>query len=189
MDTAGRLRRLWPSSPYGCPPHRRALRAPPVRTQRTRERTDTRRSHRTLDAGHPDAGHPDTRTPGRSDADTGHWTPVAWTSHAWTLDAGRWPRTGQVRKAWPASGHPGPPCRAAARWDDEPCSCGLSTAPTVLGNHDGSTVRHLPPRETTTPLPGSCSVTPPAANRRLGTLLSSYDFRSRVERKSGRHPL
>jgi hypothetical protein len=170
MDTAGRLRRLWPSSPYGCPPHRRALRAPPVRTQRTRERTDTRRSHRTLDAGHPDAGHPDTghRTPGRSDADTGHWTPVAWTSHARTPDAGR----GRTRTGGPRHGrHPdilGPPRRAAAPLGRR--SVFLWMAPAALGSPCklGGEATCQPE---TTYRATSCSAAPPA-KARLGALLS-----------------
>jgi hypothetical protein len=124
MDTAGRLRRLWPSSPYGCPPHRRALRAPPVRTQRTRERTDIRRSHRTLDAGHPDAGHPDTGHPDAQTPtpDTGHRSRGHRTRGRRTpaedgrgqVDQG----TAGIRISW--GHHAG----RLPRWDADPCSCG-----------------------------------------------------------------
>ena len=88
---SGRPRRPRPSQPYGCLPHRRAPGPHFGRTQRTRQRTNTGRPHRTPT---PDAGQ---RTPGRSDARTGHWTPAPWTGKRghWSLapDTGRWPRT------------------------------------------------------------------------------------------------
>jgi hypothetical protein len=106
------------------------LPAPPPRS-RTSLRPDTAdaatHKHRTPT---PDAGQ---RTPGRSDARTGHWTSVPWTGKRghWSLapDTGhRTPDTGEdvdrLTKARPASGPPGPPRRATARWDAQPCSCG-----------------------------------------------------------------
>jgi hypothetical protein len=107
--------------------HRTAARYElPVRTQRTRECTDTGRPHRTPDTGHrtPDTGHPDTwtlRRPHRT-LDTGR-VDIA------RVDTGRSHRTlaedaDRVTKARPASGYPGPPRRAAARWNAEPYSCG-----------------------------------------------------------------
>jgi hypothetical protein len=62
----------------------------------------------------------------------------------------------------------------------------LWTAPAALGNDDGSaTVKYLPARDYLRPtaLPGACSVAP-SAKPRLGALLSSDDFGSRVERKA-----
>jgi hypothetical protein len=119
----------------GHPSHRATC--PPPRS-RTSLRPDTADAathrHRTPT---PDPGQ---RTPGRSDG-TGHWTPVAgtgkrghWTlaldTGHWTPDAGR--GRGQVTTARPASGPPGPPRRATARWDAQPCSCGR--APAALGS-------------------------------------------------------
>jgi hypothetical protein len=71
------------------PAHRRAPGPHFGRTQRTRQRTDTGRPHRTPDSGRrtADAGQ---RTP-----DSGHRTADTWTlrrPHR-TLDTGRWPRT------------------------------------------------------------------------------------------------
>ena len=43
-------------------------------------------------------------------------------------------------------------------------------------------MRHLPPRETATALPGTCSFAP-SAKPRLGALLSSDDYGSSVERE------
>jgi hypothetical protein len=93
---SGRPRRPRPSQPYGCLPHRRAPGPHFGRTQRTRQRTDTGRPHRTPT---PDAGQP---TPGRSDARTGYWTPVPWTGKRgyWSLapDTGHWtPGAGRGR--------------------------------------------------------------------------------------------
>jgi hypothetical protein len=168
MDTAGRLRRLWPSSPYGCPPHRRALRAPPVRTQRTRERTDTRRSHRTLDAGHPDTGHPDTGHPDAQTPtpDTGHRSRGHRTRGRRTpaedgrgqVDQG----TAGIRISW------GQHAGRLPRWDADPCSCGWrlrrSAAPCKLGGEATC-------QPETTYRATSCSAAPPA-KARLGALLS-----------------
>ena len=120
------------------PAHRRAPGPHLGRTQRTRQRTNT--GHRTPP---PDAGQ---RTPGRSDARTGHWTPVPWTGKRghWSLAPDTGHRTlaedvDRVTKARPASGPPGPPRRATARWEAQPCSSGrrlrCSTA------HAGSAVR------------------------------------------------
>jgi hypothetical protein len=111
-----RPRRPRPSQPYGCLPHRRAPGPHFGRTQRTRQRTNTGRRHRTPDTGQrtPDSAHrtADTwtlRRPHRT-PDTGH------------PDAGR--GRGQADEARPASGPPGPPRRATATWDAQPCSCG-----------------------------------------------------------------
>jgi hypothetical protein len=145
---SGRPRRPRPSQPYGSLPHRRAPGPHFGRTQRTRQRTNTGRPHRTPT---PDAGQ---RTPGHSDARTGHWTSVPWTgkrgcrSHRtpdtghWTPDAGR--RTlaedaDRLTTARPASGPPGPPRRATARWDAQPCSCGRRLRRSAA--HAGSAVR------------------------------------------------
>jgi hypothetical protein len=88
---SGRPRRPRPSSrTAACP--RRAPGPHFGRTQRTRQRTDTGRPHRTPDSGHldaqtpaPDTGH---RSRGQASVDTGrsHRTPD--TGH-WTPDAGR----------------------------------------------------------------------------------------------------
>ena len=71
------------------PAHRRAPGPHFGRTQRTRQRTDTGRRHRTPDSGHldaqtpaPDTGH---RSRGQASVDTAR-------SHR-TPDTGRWPRT------------------------------------------------------------------------------------------------
>jgi hypothetical protein len=104
------------------------LPAPPPRS-RTALRPDTAdaATHKhqtpTPDSGHldpqtpaPDTGH---RSRGQASVDTGrsHRTPD--TGHP---DAGR--GRGQADEARPASGPPGPPRRATARWDAQPCSCG-----------------------------------------------------------------
>jgi hypothetical protein len=124
---SGRPRRPRPSQPYGglpTPRSRTSLRPDTADAATNRHRTPT-----------PDAGQ---RTPGRSNARTGHWTPVPWTGKRghWSLapDTGhRTPDTGhrtlaedvdRLTKARPASGPPGPPRRATARWDAQPCSCG-----------------------------------------------------------------
>jgi hypothetical protein len=96
----------------GLSAHRRAPGPHSGRTQRTRQRTDTGRPHRTPT---PDPGQ---RTPGRSDG-TGHWTPVAGTGKRghWTLapdtghrtlDAGRGRGQGDdgtagIRTSWAAT--------------------------------------------------------------------------------------
>jgi hypothetical protein len=150
---------------------------------------------------------PPSRTSLRSktaDAGThGHRTPDAWTlrrphrtldtgrvdRHAWTLDA----RTGRrTPDAGRGRGH-GDEGTAGVRtsWATTPNGLTLGhptvflcTAPAALGNHDGSALGHLPERDCLLALPASCSVTPPAAKRRLGALLSSDDFGSRVEREA-----
>ena len=101
---------------------------------------DTGRRHRTPT---PDAGQ---RTPGRSDVRTGHWTPVPWTGKRghWSLapDTGHRTLAGDVdrlTKARPASGPPGPPRRATARWHAPPCSCGRRLRRSTA--HAGSAVR------------------------------------------------
>ena len=63
-----------------------------------------RRPHRTLDSG---------------PVDRQAWTLVARTGHRTPAED-----VDRVTKARPASGPPGPPRRATARWDAQPCSCG-----------------------------------------------------------------
>src|SRR5215211_2278487 len=77
---------------------------------------DAHTGRRTVDVGQ--------RTPGRSDARTGHWTAVPWTGKRghWSLAPDTGHRTlaedvDRLTKARPASGPPGPPRRATARWD------------------------------------------------------------------------
>jgi hypothetical protein len=120
---SGRPRRPRPSQPYGCLPHRRAPGPHFGRTQRTRQRTNTGRPHRTPDSGHldaqtpaPDTGH---RSRGQASVDTGrsHRTPD--TGHRTLAED-----VDRLTKARPASGPPGPPRRATARWDAQPCPCG-----------------------------------------------------------------
>src|SRR4029453_18912954 len=141
MDTAGdHADPGHPSHTAACP--RRAPRPHFGRTQRTRQRTDTgrrtadtwtlRRPYRTLDSG---------------PVDRQAWTLVARTGHR-TPDTGH--RTlaedvDRVTKARPASGPPGPPRRATARWDAQPCSCGRrlrrSTAHAGSGGRPPSSAR------------------------------------------------
>jgi hypothetical protein len=87
MDTAGD--HADPGHPsHRLPAHRRAPGPHSGRTQRTRQRSDTGRPHRTPDSGHLDARMaPDTGRPslGQASVDTGR-------SHR-TPDTGRWPRT------------------------------------------------------------------------------------------------
>jgi hypothetical protein len=192
---SGRPRRPRPSQPYGCLPHRRAPGPHLGRTQRTRQRTNTGRPHRTPtpDAGQrtPDSGHLDAQTPtpdtghpsrGQASVDTGrsHRTPD--TGH-WTPDAGR--GRGQGTKARPASGPPGPPRRAAARPDAQPCSCGRRLRRSTA--HTGSAVRPPSQREIASrrQLLGRSA----GVERRLGALLSSDDYGSSVERTGTLHPL
>jgi hypothetical protein len=83
-----------PSHTAACP--RRAPGPHFGRTQRTRQRTDTGRPHRTPDSGRRTADTWTLRRPHRT-LDTGHvdrqaWTLVARTGHR-TPDTGRWPRT------------------------------------------------------------------------------------------------
>jgi hypothetical protein len=99
---------------------------------------DAHTGRRTADAGQ--------RTPGPSDARTGHWTSVPWTGKGghWSLapDTGHWTLAEDVdrlTKARPASGPPGPPRRATARWDAQPCSCGRRLRRSAA--HAGSAVR------------------------------------------------
>jgi hypothetical protein len=152
----------------------------------------------TPDAGQrtADAGQ---RTPGRSDARTGHWTAVPWTGKRghWSLapDTGhRTPDSGhrtlaedvdRVTKARPASGPPGPPRRATARWDAQPCSCGRRLraldSPCRLGG-EAAFQREIASRRQL--LGRSAGV-----ERRLGALLSSDDYGSSVERTAKLHPL
>jgi hypothetical protein len=143
-----------------------AARAPPTTTVGVQADA----SARTPDTGHrtPSTGHRPLDTGHRPlDTDTGHRTRGRWTrapdngradSHARTLteDADRAPK---------------PPTPLGHR------TMSLWAAHAALGNHDGSAVR--PPCQCArlpTALPGSCSVAPPAANRRLGALLSCVGF-------------
>jgi hypothetical protein len=120
MDAAG---------DHADPGHPSHTAACPTPRSRTSLRPDTAHAathrHRTPT---PDTGQ---RTPGRSDARTGHWTAVPWTGKRghWSLAPDTGHRTpaedvDRVTKARPASGPPGPPRRATARWDAQPCSCG-----------------------------------------------------------------
>jgi hypothetical protein len=128
-----------PSHRAVCPPPRPGPHS--GRTQRTRQRTDTGRPHRTPT---PDPGQ---RTPGRSDG-TGHWTPIAGTGKRghWTLapDTGHWTLAedaDRVTTARSASGPPGPPCRATARWGAQPCSCGRRLGALLSSDDYGSSVK------------------------------------------------
>jgi hypothetical protein len=125
---SGRPRRPRPSQPYGglpTPRSRTSLRPDTADAATHRHRTPT-----------PDA---DT---GRRTADTWtlrrpHRTPVPWTGK-------RGHRTlaedvDRATKARPASGPPGPPRRATARWDAQPCSCGRRLRRSTT--HAGSAVR------------------------------------------------
>ena len=120
------------------PAHRRAPGPHFGRTQRTRQRIDTGRRHRTPDSGHldaqtpaPDTGH---RSRGQASVDTGrsHRTPD--TGHRTLAED-----VDRLTKARPASGPPGPPRRATARWDAQPCSCGRRLRRSTA--HAGSAVR------------------------------------------------
>ena len=185
---SGRPRRPRPSQPYGCLPHRRAPGPHFGRTQRTRQRTNTGRPHRTPT---PDAGQ---RTPGRSDARTGHWTSVPWTGKRghWSLapdtghrtpDAGR--GRGQadegaagIRTSWATT----PSDRALGR-----PTVFLWTAPAALGSPcrlggEAAFQREIASHRQL--LGRSAGV-----ERRLGALLSSDDYGSSVERTAKLHPL
>jgi hypothetical protein len=89
---SGRPRRPRPSQPYGCLPHRRAPRPHFGRTQRTRQRTNTGRPHRTPDSGRRTADTWTLRRPHRTldigPVDRQAWTLVARTGHR-TPDTGR----------------------------------------------------------------------------------------------------
>ena len=123
----------------GHPSHTAACPPPPSRTSL---RPDTahaaRHRHRTPDSGHLDAQTPAPDTGQRSrgqtsvDTDRSHRTPD--TGHR-TLaeDADR------VTKPRPASRPPGPPRRATAHWNAQPCSCGRRLRRSTA--HAGSAVR------------------------------------------------
>ena len=107
----------------------------PATGQRTPD-SDTwtlRRPHWTLDLGPVDrqawtlVAHTGHRTP-----DTGHRTPD--TGHRTLAED-----VDRLTKARPASGPPGPPRRATARWDAQPCSCGRRLRRSAA--HAGSAVR------------------------------------------------
>ena len=115
--------------------------------RRTADTWTLRRPHRTLDTGH---------------VDRQAWTLVARTGHR-TPDTGH--RTlaedvDRLTKARPASGPPGPPRRATARWDAQPCSCGRRLRRSTA--HAGSAVR--PPSSARYGLAGSCLVAPPGSS-------------------------
>jgi hypothetical protein len=148
-----------PSRTAACPTA--ALQDPHFgRTQRTRQRTNTGRPHRTPT---PDAGQ---RTPGRSDARTGPldigpvdrqaWTLVARTGHR-TPDTGH--RTlaedmDRLTKARPGIRTSWATTPSDARWDAQPCSCGRRLRRSAA--HAGSAVR--PPSSARYRLAGSCLV-------------------------------
>jgi hypothetical protein len=191
---SGRPRRPRPSQPYGCLPHRRAPGPHFGRTQRTRQRTNTGRPHRTptpdAHTGRrhrtPDSGHLDTQTPA---PDTGHrsrgqqaWTLVARTGHR-TPDTGR--GRGQADEG--AAGH-------RTSWATTPSDRALGrptvflwTAPAALGSlcrlgGEAAFQREIASHRQL--LGRSAGV-----ERRLGALLSSDDYGSSVERTATLHPL
>jgi hypothetical protein len=138
--------------------------------RRTADTWTLRRPHRTLDIG---------------PVDRQAWTLVARTGHR-TLDTGH--RTlaedvDRLTKARPASGPPGPPRRATARWDAQPCSCGRRLRRSAA--HAGSAVRP-PARDSVSPAAGWSLA---GVERRLGALLSSSDFGSSVDGAAELHPL
>ena len=130
---SGRPRRPRPSQPYGGLPTPRSttsLRPDTADAATHRHRTPTperrtadtwalRRPHRTLDSG---------------PVDRQAWTLVARTGHRTLAED-----VDRVTKARPASGPPGPPRRATARWDAQPCSCGRRLRRSTA--HAGSAVR------------------------------------------------
>jgi hypothetical protein len=182
MDTAGdHADPGHPSHRAACPPPR--SRTSLRRTQRTRQCTDTGRPHRTPDSGHLDArmatdtGHPSL---GQASVDTGR-------SHR-TPDTGHWTLAEDVDRlttARPASGPPGPPRRATARWDAQPYSCGRRLraldSPCRLGG-EAAFQREIASRRQ---LLGR-SAGGRAAPRRTAVLGKD---RWRVERTATRHPL
>jgi hypothetical protein len=181
-----RPRRPRPSQPYGCLPHRRAPGPHFGRTQRTRQHTDTGRRHRTPDSGRRTADTWTLRRPHRTldtdRVDRHAWTLVARFGH-WAPDAGR--GRGQadegaagIRTSWATT----PSDRALGR-----PTVFLWTAPAALGSPcrlggEAAFQREIASRRQL--LGRSAGV-----ERRLGALLSSDRFGSRVERFGGRHPL
>jgi hypothetical protein len=180
---SGRPRRPRPSSrTAACP--RRAPGPHFGRTQRTRQRTDTGRRHRTPDSGHrdaqtpaPDTGH---RSRGQASVDTGrsHRTPD--TGH-WTPDAGRLRGQGDEGAAGIRTSATTPSDRAETPnrvpW----------TAPAALGSPcrlggEAAFQREIGSRRQ---LLGRFA----GVERRLGALLSSDDYGSSVERTAKLHPL
>jgi hypothetical protein len=143
--------------------------------QRTRQRTDT--GQRTPDSGHldaptpaPDTGH---RSPGQASADTGHWTP----------DTGRGRGQGDegaagIRTSWATTpsdrtlGRPTVFLWTAPAALDSPCRLGGEAA----FQREIASRRHLLGRSA-------------RVERRLGALLSSDDYGSRVDRAASCHPL
>ena len=183
---SGRPRRPRPSQPYGCLPHRRAPRPHFGRTQRTRQRTNTGRPHRTPDSGRRTADTWTLRRPHRTldsgPMDRQAWTLVARTGH-WTPDAGR--GRGQadegaagIRTSWATT----PSDRALGR-----PTVFLWTAPAALGSPCRLGGEAAFQRETASrrQLLGRSA----GVERRLGALLSSDDFGSRVGWRGGCHPV
>jgi len=162
------------------PAHRRAPRPHFGRTQRTRQRTNTGRPHRTPI---PDAGQ---RTSGRSDTRTGHWTAIPWTGKRghWSLAPDTGHRTlaedvdrqgdegaAGIRTSWATT----PSDRALGR-----PTVFLWTAPAALDSPyrlggEAAFQREIASRRQL--LGRSAGV-----ERRLGALLSSEDLR--VERRA-----
>jgi hypothetical protein len=171
-----------PSHTAACP--RRAPRPHFGRTQRTRQRTDTGRQHRTPDSGHLDA----------QDARTGHWTAVPWTGERghWSLapdtghrtpDAGRGRGQGDegaagIRTSWATTpsdrtlGRPTVFLWTAPAALDSPCRLGGEAA----FQREIAARRQLLGRSA-------------GVERRLGALLSSDDYGSSVGRTATLHPL
>ena len=89
--------------------------------RRTADTWTLRRPHRTLDIGPVDSKR-------------GHWSLAPDTGHRTPAED-----VDRLTKARPASGPPGPPRRATARWDAQPRSCGRHLRRSAA--HAGSAVR------------------------------------------------
>ena len=176
-----------PSQPYGCLPHRRAPGPHVGRTQRTRQRTNTGRPHRTPDTGRRTADTWTLRRPHRTldigPVDRQAWTLVARTGHR-TPDTGR--GRGQadegaagIRTSWATT----PSDRALGR-----PTVFLWTAPAALGSPcrlggEAAIQREIASHRQL--LGRSAGV-----ERRLGALLSSENgFGVRVDGAAKLHPL
>jgi hypothetical protein len=142
-------------------------------------------------AGHSGRGNAQTpdadtgrRTPGRSDAHTGHRTPVPWTGKRghWSPDTGRGRGQGDEGSAGIRTSATTPSDRALGR-----PTVFLWTAPAALGSPcrlggEAAFQREIASRRQ---LLGRST----GVERRLGALLSSDDYGSRVERTESCHPL
>jgi len=117
----------------------------------------TGRPHRTPDSGHLDAQTPapDTGHRPRWTGKRGHWSLAPDTRH-WTLAED----VDTLTKARPASGPPGPPRQATARWDAQPRSRGRRLQRSAA--HAGSAMR--PPSSARSRLAGSCLAAPPGSS-------------------------